>query len=200
MNKITLNPRADQSIYFTSDLHLLHKNISGPTRSNWQSGYRDFEDEYKMTDYLISSINEVVKEDDYLFNLGDFVFQDHKRIPEMRQRINCRNIHHILGNHDNHILKYKDQFSSVDSLIHLEVNIDKKIHNFILCHYAMRVWLGSHKGYYHLYGHSHNSLEHTAWGKSMDVGVDAAKGTLDDYRPFSIEEVMFILNNRSTNQ
>jgi calcineurin-like phosphoesterase family protein len=196
MNKITISPENNQRIYFTSDLHLLHKNVSGPERSSWTDGYRDFQDEYKMTDYLVNSINEVVAQDDILFNLGDFGFQDHKRIPEMRQRIVCQNLYHVLGNHDSHIPKYQDQFTSVDSLVHLEVRMDKKIYNFILCHYAMRVWLGNHKGFYHLYGHSHASLEHTPWGKSMDVGVDSYKRWTGDYKPFSIEEVISILDKR----
>ncbi len=60
----------------------------------------------------------------------------------------------------------------------------------------MRVWLGSHKGYYHCYGHSHGSLESKPWGKSMDVGIDSAYRLFGEYRPFSLEEVVEILDKR----
>ena len=47
-----------------------------------------------------------------------------------------------------------------------------------------------------LYGHSHDSLEYEAWGKSMDVGVDAAFRILGQYRPFSYEEIKAIMDKR----
>lgn len=196
MDIIKIDLKEDQNIWFTSDLHLLHKNISGKERSEWKNGYRDFKDEYQMTDILIENINNIVKYDDILFNLGDFVFKNHKRIPEIRGRIICQNIYHILGNHDNHILEHKDQFTSVNSLVRLDLKKQEKMYCFVLCHYAMRVWFHNNREVYHLYGHSHNNLEKTEYGKSMDVGVDAAKAKLGDCQPFSLEEILKILDKR----
>lgn len=66
---------------------------------------------------------------------------------------------------------------------------------FILSHYGHRVWHGSHKGWIHLYGHSHGSLP--AYGKSMDVGVDVAISRLKSPRPFSATEILDIMDKRS---
>jgi calcineurin-like phosphoesterase family protein len=44
------------------------------------------------------------------------------------------------------------------------------------------VWERSHKGSYHVYGHSHQELPPS--GKSFDIGVEG-----HDYRPWSLEEI-----------
>jgi calcineurin-like phosphoesterase family protein len=51
-----------------------------------------------------------------------------------------------------------------------------------MSHYAHRVWPSSHKGSYHIYGHTHGVLpDHR---RSHDVGVDA-----NNYAPVSFEEL-----------
>jgi len=46
----------------------------------------------------------------------------------------------------------------------------------------MRVWNGSHRGSYHLFGHSHGGLP--SHGLSFDVGVDC-----HNYSPISYDDV-----------
>lgn len=150
-----------------------------------------------MTDHILGNINKYVAQDDILINLGDFVFKNHACIPKMRDRIVCRELHHIIGNHDSKIEKYQDSFSSVSDIMELNYNGNM----FILCHYAMRVWHQMHKGYYHLYGHSHDSIDkhpNRPWGKSMDIGIDSAYRILGEYRPFHIKEVIEILSKRES--
>lgn len=65
----------------------------------------------------------------------------------------------------------------------------------VLSHYGHRVWHGSHKGWIHLYGHSHDSLP--MYGKSMDIGVDSAKSLLGEYRPFYLSEIVNIMRERA---
>lgn len=196
MEKLIIKPEPGQKIWFTSDLHLLHRNISGPSRSKWKDGFRDFENEYEMTDHIINAINAVVKVDDVLFNLGDFLFRSPQQLQMLRDRIYCRNIHHILGNHDQYVPQYPTVFTSQHDLLALELaNLQ-----FVLCHYALRTWPGSHKGSYHLYGHSHDNLDkHPAqpWGRSMDVGIDSARRIFGEYRPFSHVEIHKILQKRT---
>jgi calcineurin-like phosphoesterase family protein len=55
----------------------------------------------------------------------------------------------------------------------------------------MRIWNRSHHGTWHLYGHSHGSLEHSPNGRSFDVGVN-----LWDYKPLSFEQVYDEMNKR----
>lgn len=208
-------------IWVTSDTHFSHSNISGFNESKWKSGYRDFENTHEMNKILISGINNNVKEDDILYHLGDFSFGGKDKIWEFRKRLNVKTIHLIYGNHDNHIkdnkvlpnvigeegntllfnreelnhdhireVKAQELFTSCNDVL----TVKHGKHTFFLSHYSHRCWLGSHKGIIHLWGHSHNSLP--MWGKSMDVGIDVAKAMLGEYRPFSIEEIISIMDKR----
>lgn len=182
------------NIWFSSDWHLGHKNIAGPKCSNWDSGYRDFENVQKMNEEILLNINNYVEENDIIYYLGDFSFGGHINTPKYRDKIICRNIYFINGNHDKAINLYKDCFKSIQDVAHISINNQE----FFLSHYSHRVWYGSHKGVIHLYGHSHDSLDKDGdyWGKSMDVGIDSAKRILGEYRPFKLEEVVEIMNKR----
>jgi len=183
-------------IWFSSDFHIGHKNICGPKISKWKEGFRTFDSIQDMNDDIINNINTYVKYDDTLYFLGDFAFGDHKKIPEYRNRIICKNIHICIGNHDEgysnntDIRSYKDSFSSVNDTIKFSINGQ----SFFLSHYAHRIWPASHKGTIHLYGHSHNSIPD--YGKSMDVGIDVAYKMFGKYRPFSYTEIIDIMDKK----
>ena len=55
----------------------------------------------------------------------------------------------------------------------------------------MRVWNASHHGSWHLYGHSHGSLENNPNGKSMDVFIGN-----NNYYPYEISDIIKILDKR----
>ena len=59
----------------------------------------------------------------------------------------------------------------------------------------MRVWNKSHHGSWHLYGHSHYSLDKREGtiGKSFDIGVD---NPVCNYSPLSLQEVANIMNKK----
>lgn len=190
------------NIWFTSDSHFGHKNIAGPKISEWSSGYRDFGSVHEMNMAIVDGINKYVKEDDILYHLGDWSFGGMHNIIQFRNLIVCKNIHLILGNHDQHIIdkevKYYDSsfnsiklFSSVQGVLTLNISKTK----LFLSHYSHRVWLGSHKGVIHLYGHSHGSIPD--YGKSMDVGVDVAFKKFGEYRPFNIGDITNIMSKRN---
>ena len=190
------------NIWFTSDSHFGHTNIAGPKISTWSSGYRDFNSVHEMNMALVDGINKYVKEDDILYHLGDWSFGGVQNIFQFRNYIICKNIHLILGNHDKHIIdkeiKYYDTkfnpielFSSVQDVLTLELGKTK----LFLSHYSHRVWLGSHKGVIHLYGHSHGNIPD--YGKSMDVGVDVAFKKFGEYRPFNIGDITNIMSKRT---
>ena len=176
--------------YFTSDLHLNHKNIVGPKISNWERGYREFSSIEEMNNVIIDGINQRVQEDDELFILGDFCYGAEKDVINARRALYCKKVHLILGNHDQIFLKPRTKhlqglFYSVSD--RKNIVIDKQL--IILDHFAKRVWRGSQKGSWHLYGHSHGHLP--GLGKSMDVGIDTKK-----YFPYSYLEIKEILNSR----
>jgi len=88
----------------------------------------------------------------------------------------------------------QDVFTSVQDV--LTVNHGK--HTFFMSHFAHRIWLNSHKGSIHLFGHSHGTIPD--YGKSMDVGIDVSKRLIGDYRPFSIEEIISIMDKKETKE
>lgn len=177
-------------IWFSSDWHINHKNISGKNESSWSSGHRDFLSLNDMNENIINNINKYCSYDDIIYFIGDFCFGDSKLIPYWRSRILCNTIHFCKGNHDDKIDEYKNFFTSVQDVL----SVKHGKHSFFLSHYSHRVWSGSHKGSIHLFGHSHGSIPD--YGKSMDVGIDVAKKILGEYRPFSIEEVISIVDKK----
>lgn len=181
-------------IWFSSDFHFSHQNIAGAKVSNWTSGYRDFDNVHEMNKCLTQTINKYVKAEDILYFLGDFCFGGHKNTPTYRHSLVCQTIHLCRGNHDHHIDLYKDLFTSINDVMWCKERNDRPI---FMSHYSHRVWEGSHKSYIHLYGHSHDSIPD--YGKSMDVGVDVAYRMFGEYRPFSIDEIIEIMDKRDVN-
>jgi len=191
------------------------------------AGLRDFDTVKNMNDALVNGINSSVKEDDILFHLGDWSFGGIENIYDFRKRLNCKNIFLCFGNHDHHIvsnkplidketsdyvfqenssLKYimnaQDLFVSASQILEIKVQktTKSKSDRFFLSHYSHRVWNKHHHGSYHLFGHSHGSLDHLMNGRSMDVGIDCAKKYYGEYRPFHINEIFDILDGRKIQQ
>ena len=191
--KIRLEPT--QRLYFTSDTHYNHTNICrGVTRwTDAEDITRDFKTLDQMNDRIVNGINEVVGPDDILFHLGDWSFGGFESIPEFRNRINCNNIHLVLGNHDHHIERDKAgiryAFSSVNQYVELNVNNE---YNFVLMHYPIMSWNNMNDGVIHLHGHVHLPPDkRIGKGKMMDVGVDG-----NGMDPISLSKVLTLMNPR----
>jgi len=192
-----------QRVWFTSDTHYDHKNICRAT-TQWKDAEnltRNFSSLERMNDELVFWINKNVGQDDILFHLGDWSFNGFENIRKFRERIICKNVHLILGNHDHHIERNKDNirsiFSSVNHYLELEIGwwLTAKIkesQRFVLMHYPIASWNGMNDGVIHLHGHVHlpNNLR-VSEGKAMDVGVDGSR-----MEPVDIEEVLKIMRNQ----
>ena len=162
-------------VFITSDTHYAHKNICrGVTDWRTQDGEipvgstRDFETIEQMNNRLVNGINNVVGQDDTLIMLGDVSFGGFENIGIFLDRLICKNIHLILGNHDTHIENDRENIQSrfLSVQHYLEVNINDK--NFVLCHYPLQSWNGLNKGVIHLHGHVHhlqtvNSVTENEW-------------------------------------
>lgn len=176
--------------YFSSDLHLQHKNIL-------QYDKRAFESIEEHDEHLIKNICKTLKAGDNLYYLGDFIFGDKKKTESFLGTIASTgaNLFFIKGNHDNDavVQAYKKYGIYLGNMEEIR-SIDGQ--HIILNHYAMRIWHNSHRSFWHLYGHSHDNLESQSWGKSMDVGIVSAKRILGEYRPFSFLEIKEILDKR----
>ena len=182
------------NIYITSDTHFFHTNIAGPSVSSWKSGYRNFSSVEEMNETLYENINSLVKENDILYHIGDWSFGGKDKIPLSRSRINSRQVHLCLGNHDSNIKKNKDLqqlFSSCSN----ELRVKCGSRHFFLNHYAHKVWENSSSGIIHCYGHSHASLPDDLNSLSMDVGVDTCLFGHKQYTPYHIEEIIHIMDN-----
>jgi len=181
---------------FTSDLHLDHANVIRYCKRPWlrdgdeiknEEGQLVWVDQHiaeerknEMNEALIANWNKTVGQKDTVYCLGDIAFvTSEDRLRELIGRLNGH-IHLIRGNHDNRKIfkKAADVFASIRELN--KITWDKQ--KIILCHYSMRVWDCSHRGSWHLYGHSHGLLP--GHGKSFDVGVDAW-----DYKPVTFSQV-----------
>lgn len=170
------------SIYFTSDTHFGHSNIIRYCN-------RPFANVREMNETLISNWNSVVGSNDTVYHLGDFSFG---WAEQYFNRLNG-NIHWVHGNHDRDAWQIRKRFVSHSPLMHVNVDMgDRRPQSIVLCHYAMRVWNKAHHGAWHLYGHSHGTLEDVPYGKSFDVGVDC-----HDYFPISVERVKEIMDSRT---
>jgi calcineurin-like phosphoesterase family protein len=195
-----------QRLWFTSDTHYNHSNICRAT-TRWKDSdnvTRDFSSLEKMNDELVFWINERVAQDDILIHLGDWSFGGFDSIKQFRDRIICKNVHLVLGNHDHHIQRNKDNvqslFSSVHDYLHLDVcwwvkewKVAKKERQHFICmHYPIASWNGMNDGVIHLHGHVHlpNHLR-VSDGKAMDVGVDG-----NEMEPISLENILTIMRNQ----
>jgi calcineurin-like phosphoesterase family protein len=149
------------TIFFTSDMHLGHKNIIAYSN-------RPFASVEEMDDTIIANYNSLVKPGDTVYDLGDFCFRNPKLYLD---RFNVLPIR-IKGSHDHDI---KEPYMRV-------IETGYNLETITLCHYAMRSWALSHYGSWHLFGHHHGMLE--PYGLSFDVGVDCW-----DFFPVSLERV-----------
>lgn len=200
MEKIHLTAQEGQNIFFTSDLHIGHRNIL-----RFCNRDRTFEDVKTMDAGLISRWNSVVKEGDVVFNCGDFLWfpgtHEHGRI---FKKLN--GTHYIIpGNHDD-----AEKMRSAVEKYHLQDKVHicsdvvtlylegfpgqrTKIQEIILCHYPLLTWSHSNQRTLHLFGHIHSLDIHEMkeWEVPMqfrpnmlDVGCDS-----HFYTPITLEKV-----------
>ena len=192
-----------QRLFFTSDTHYAHSNICSATTKWAESSNltREFNSLDHMNNTLVNNINCMVDENDILIHLGDWSFGGFEKVQEFRDRILCKNIHLVLGNHDHHIERNKEGiqslFSSVQNYLRLEVRrpINKATTEkflFICMHYPIASHHDMNQGVIHLHGHVHLPPHlRIAEGKAMDVGVDG-----NGLEPLSLNEILSIMKDR----
>ena len=162
---------ADQ-VMFTSDTHFGHANII-------QYCNRPFKDVEEMDAVLIDNWNEAVTPDQVVFHLGDFTFHGKRNVPNLLNRLNGRVIL-IQGNHDKP--STLQHFKDVHDIA--EVKIKDREQLIVMCHYALRRWNHSFRGAWHIYGHSHGTLDTDWYKKTCDIGVDSW-----GYKPVSFHQL-----------
>lgn len=171
-------------IWFTSDLHIGHQSIIS-------HAYRPFDTIQQMNDSLMGAINDRVSWTDELWILGDFSHRiPQEEVARYRERINCRTVYLVRGNHDTHFAKgacpfQKDVYYYED--LRAEALNRRRI---VLFHYPITDWNDMNRGSIHLHGHIHAKAKYNdrnrANGRlSYDVGVDA-----NGFAPVSMDDIV----------
>lgn len=181
---------SNRKVWITSDTHYQHTNICrGVTNWRTKDGLipelqtRNFLTIDKMNDAIVNNINEVVGQDDVLIHLGDWSFGGFENIEELRNRIICKEIHLILGNHDHHIDRNREDCQKLFSSVQWFLQVSYMDDTIELLHYPISSWNGLKKGRIHLHGHCH--LPHhqkIGNGRRMDVGMDGHP----EFRPYDL--------------
>ena len=104
--------------------------------------------------------NETVNIDDDVYILGDVSWHNVTKTIDILSNLNG-NKHLIIGNHDKKFLKnrdFREQFVEVAN--YKEISLDDRGNKgIVLCHYPIPCFNHHYYGWYHLYGHVHNSFE-----------------------------------------
>ena len=156
--------------WFTSDLHLGHRNVIDHCS-------RPFADVREMDEALLDGWNSRVQPGDDVWVVGDFALGSAETVAHYLRRLRGRK-HLVHGNHDRGAARTIKCWASSQPLADIVVE-GRRI---ILLHYALRVWPAHLHGSLHLYGHSHGHLQGDR--QSLDVGVDCW-----DFRPASLDEI-----------
>lgn len=198
------------NIFFVSDMHLRHDRDFIWSR-------RGFQSVAEQDGTLVKRWNETCDENSLVFHLGDFIFNDAdgKEFEKYANLLNYKRLYLLTGNHNSgqrqfyfrkvkealgtleaEVYPFKVDINSEKALVFLPTLIDIFVANqpITLCHYALRNFVSSGKGAWHLCGHSHGNDEGINPAcqerKVLDVGIENFGGPI----PFS--KVVEIMNTK----
>ena len=166
--------------YFSSDLHFNHDRA-------FIYENRGFKTVEEMNETIISRFNERVQENDTLFLLGDIMLgSDYEAGAALINRLNCKNIKIIRGNHDTNkrIETYQTLCPNIEFLGWADViRLNKR--NYYLSHYPTLVNNFDETQPFNLYGHTHQK---TSFYQDMPMNYHVGVDSHNCY-PVSIEEI-----------
>lgn len=161
------------NIYVISDLHLNHTNIIKYCN-------RPYATVEEMNEALINNWNSVVKEDDYVYCLGDFCLGGVEIVKDLCSKLNGHKIL-VKGNHDHCTNKvYKEAgFEQVaqENLIVRFDHLDKTIH------FSHHRKADEETHYLNLYGHVHDRPSDDDMHRCVCVEVI-------NYTPILLEDII----------
>lgn len=208
--------------FFCSDMHFLHANIirycnrpflthcSNHIETDWDCRDCKIEISNLQTRGLIKRWNEVVGQNDLIYNLGDFIWtKDPLEWASIVYHLNGRQ-RIIVGNHDSlitdkngcakPIAELPDEIQGLvrsGKIEWIKNYFETKIHGkyLVMFHFPLTQWHRSMYGSWAIHGHSH-STNQTSWprsiqhGKTADVGVDC-----HNYAPVSFDQLKDIMDS-----
>lgn len=196
--------------WFTADHHFGHENIIKYTN-------RPFKNAKEMDDVMIERWNDVVRDEDTVFHLGDFSlnrswdFVISNLVTELNGNIVIIPGGHDVWAYDENAHIFLDNPDVTDAKVFIQDRLyitEKLIPKrdgysvpITMCHYPMLSWERSHYGAPHLHGHTHGTIGKVGKssdkkfppnqkpGMRIDVGVDNW-----DFTPISLDKVIEIMN------
>ena len=173
-------------IWFSSDHHDSHFRILELSGRPWK-------DCQSMREALLKNINDAIAEDDIFYMLGDTALGKKSNYWEFIDGIRCKNIHHILGNHDARTFiigsnEERKRLLSISKRVDTAFYYKGKVYNFTLTHIPIdedkrldsRIYLA---------GHWHSKkLQHDK--NFFEVGVDST-----EYKPISLDTIIDMYEN-----
>ena len=134
--------------FYISDLHYGHANIIAFDN-------RPFNSVKEMNSEIIKRWNSVVSPGDIVYVLGDMFWVNSSEALEVLDELKGQKFL-IKGNHDRcNDSKFLKKFSKVTEYL----EVDDEGRKVVLCHYPIPCYKNHFYGWYHLYGHVHNSFE-----------------------------------------
>ena len=175
-------------VLFSSDLHLLHKNICKYTDRNLVTT-QELHDQW-----LIDLWNSQVNKGDLVYVLGDVSFGKIQDTKKLVQQLNG-SIIVIKGNHDKR--EDLDELQDCNLIAkwyeYKEIRpIDKYICMF---HFPIACWHKQEYGAWHLFGHSHGNYQQE--GLCLDVGIDSSYNVFGKHKLFTYDEVHDIMQSKN---
>lgn len=179
-------------IYFTSDLHVGHKNIVKFTDRSLVTTQEQHDE------WLRNLWNSQVSKGDFVYILGDISFANLDYTKDFLSSLNGQKFV-IKGNHDNE--KHLDYLRQSNTIVGWEHYKEIKVlgkdgtkYSTCLFHFAIASWHKQNYGSWHLHGHSHGSYQGD--GLCLDVGIDSAYNILGEHRLFTAEDIENFMQNR----
>lgn len=179
--------------YVTADPHLEVEGINTLSRP--------FSNAREMSEHIVDQYNSRAKRNDRLIIIGDFSFRSPAH---WRNRLVCKNIMLILGNHN----RFQQSIDAFEEEEYWKRNValfgnrnvrdhyDGKLcgHPTFFDHYPTMYWPKSHYGSFHCHGHVHDQRTDTILAafpgmRIWDAGCDTAKRVLGEYTCFHEQEI-----------
>jgi calcineurin-like phosphoesterase family protein len=134
-----------------------------------------------MNETIVKNWNSVIGKNDEVYHLGDVAVgvQPSDPLGELLYSLNGK-IYLINGNHERAAHRYPQRFEWIKDYFELKAHGQ----HIVMFHYAQRVWHKSHRGSWHLYGHSHGDLPEIIGVNAFDVGMDCW-----NFTPLSFDQI-----------
>ncbi len=153
-------------IYYISDLHLFHKNV---TKEGSDFDGRPYATLEEMHEDMRERWNRKITNGDTVYILGDVSLRG--RLQDLIALVATLKGRKVLirGNHDDTSdLRYQCLFDEICDYKEITDRLGKNTVHVVLSHYPILMWKNQHRGWIHLYGHLHNSGEYHYFQKLIE--------------------------------